>query len=140
MRDGAHALPAGVRALRIRGDTGSAAHVRAETVTRLQRGVIAPGTEVVDRLRASRVHESSHVRAHARAAAEHPEHEGLEMREAGILAFHQQHCIPRLDTVALVERLDVERGEVVTAELEKRDGFVLPCVAYPTSDVVMRQP
>ena len=48
------------------------------------------------------------------------------MREERVVALDRHHRLPRLDLVAVVERVDGERVPVVRAELEDRDRLVHP--------------
>ena len=52
--------------------------------------------------------------------------ERSEVCEAGIVALDDQHGVPRLDPVALVERVHLQGGEVVAAQLEQGDRLVDP--------------
>ena len=86
--------------------------------------MIAPRAEIVDGLRARGVHERAHVRADAGPPGERAEDQRLEGGERGIVAFHEQHGVPRVHAVALVQGVHVERGEVVAAQLQQRNRFV----------------
>ena len=48
------------------------------------------------------------------------------MREERVVALDRHHGLPRLDPVAVVERVDGQRVPVVRAELEDRDRLVHP--------------
>ena len=55
---------------------------------------------------------------------EHAEVDGLEVGEERVVALDRQHGLPRLDPVAVVERVHGERVPVVRAELQDRDRLV----------------
>ena len=66
------------------------------------------------------------VRRDQRPPREHAEVDGLEVGEERVVALDRHHRLPRLDPVAVVERVDGQRVPVVGAELEDRDRLVHP--------------
>ena len=66
------------------------------------------------------------LRRDQRPPREHAEVDGLEVREARVVALDRQHRLERVDPVAVVERVDGQVVPVVRAELEHGDRLVDP--------------
>ena len=115
--------------LRVGGDADLGADHRAGDVGRVAVAglhavvVVARGHED-DRLAVGRLDDPRRVRRDQRAPGEHAEVDRLEVREERVVALDRHHRLPRLDPVAVVERVDGERLPVVGAELEDRDRLV----------------
>ena len=57
-------------------------------------------------------------------AREHTQVQGLEVGEGVVGTLDQQHRLPRLDGVAVVEGEDFQLSPLLGAQLQDRDGFV----------------
>ena len=77
-----------------------------------------------DRLAVRGLDHLGDIRRDARASREHAEVDGLEMREQRVVALDHHHGLPRLDPVAVVQRVHGQLIPVAGAELEDRDRFV----------------
>ena len=131
MRDGADATAAPPGGLRVGGDADLAAadragDVRGVAVAGLHAMVVVTGGHEDDRLAVRGAEHPLGVGRDQCAPREDAEIDGLEMGEEGVVALDRHHRLPRLDRVAVVERVDLERVPVVGAELEHRDRLVHP--------------
>ena len=131
VRDGADAAAAPPRRLRVGGDADLGADerpgdVRGVPVAGLDAVVVVAGRHEDDRLAGGRLEHTGDVGRDQRPPREHAEVDGLEVREQGVVALDRHHRLPRLDPVAVVERVDGQRVPVVGAELEDRDRLVHP--------------
>ena len=101
-----------------------AADVRAEAVAGLEQrwSSRAPKKYTgLGRAASTSVRRFVHSRVRRASGAEE---QRLEMREARVVALDGHHRVPRLEPIALVQRVHLERGEVVAAQLEQRDRLV----------------
>ena len=129
VRHGADAAAAPPRRLRVRGDADlrsehRAGDVRGIPVAGLDAVVVVPRRHEDDRLPVRGLEDAGGVRRDQRAPRERAEHDGLEVRERRVVALDRHDGLPRLDPLAVVERVDGERVPVVRAELEDRDRLV----------------
>ncbi len=86
--------------------------------------VVVPRRHEDQRLAVRRLEHVHDVRRDQRAPRERAEVDGLEMGERGVVAVDRQHGLVRLEALAVVERVDLERVEPVGAELEDGDRLV----------------
>ena len=114
VRHRAHPAPAPPRGLRVGRDADRARDVRGVAVAGLHAVVVVARREVEDRLAARRAHDLAHVARDQRAARERAEVDGLEVAEERVVALDRHHGLPRLDLVAVVERV---HDELVPARL-----------------------
>ena len=98
--------------------------VRGVAVARLHAVVVVPGRHEDHRLAVRGAQDVDRVRRDQRAAREHAEVHGLEMRERRVVALDRHHRLVRLELVAVVERVHRQLVEAVGAELEDRDRLV----------------
>ena len=129
VRDGADAPAAPPRRLRVGGDADLRAEhgscdVRGVAVARLDAVVVVPRGHEDDRLAVRRLDDASRVRRDQRTAGERPEDDRLEVGERRVVALDRHHGLPRLEAVAVAERVDGQAGPVVRAELEDRERLV----------------
>jgi hypothetical protein len=129
VRHGPDAAPAPPGRLRVGGDADLRAEHRARdvrrvAVTRLDAVVVVAGGHEDDRLAVGSLEDACGVRRDQGAAREGPEHHGLEVRERGVVALYRHDGLPRLDPVAVPQRMDGQPRPVVGAELEDRDRLV----------------
>ena len=129
MRHGADAAAAPPGRLRVGGDPDLGADHRAGDVG----GVAVAGLHAVvvvarrhedDRLAVRRLDDAGGVGRDQRPPGQHAEVDGLEVGEERVVALDRHHGLPRLDPVAVVERVHGQRVPVVGAELEDRDRLV----------------
>ena len=113
VRDGADAATAPPRRLRVGGDADRPRDVRRPAVAGLHQPVVVAGGEVEDRLAVRRLDDLAHVAHDQRAARHAAEVDGLEVGELRVVALDRHHGLPRLDRVALVQRVDLELLERV---------------------------
>jgi hypothetical protein len=126
VRDRAHARAAPPRRLRIGRHADRAGDVRGPAVAGLHEPVVVPGGEEEDLLAAGRLDDLADVAHDERPPRERAEVDRLEVREQRVVAGDLQHGLERRDLVALVQRADLERPEVVGALAQDRDRLVDP--------------
>ena len=108
VRHRADAAAAPPRRLRVGGDADRAGDVRRPAVAGLHEPVVVAGGEEDDRLAAGGVDDLAHVAHDQRAAGHAAEVDRLEVGEQRVVALDRHHRLPRLDLVALVQRVDLE--------------------------------
>ena len=86
--------------------------------------VIVPRRHEDDRLAVGGFQDLHDVGGDERTSSEDAEVRGLQMCEQRVVALDRHHRLPRLDAVALVERVHGEHVPVVRAELQDGDRLV----------------
>ena len=108
VRHGAETAIAPPRCLRVRRDTNRARDVRGIAVTCLHAVVVVTRGEVHDRLWRGGLNDFAHIGRDQTAARKAAEVDRLEVTEEGVVALDRHHALPRLDLVAVIERMDLE--------------------------------
>src|SRR4051794_591954 len=105
--------PAPPRRLRIGRDADRAGHVRRPAVPGLHEPVVVTGGKEEDGLAGRGLDDRGDVAHDQRSARQASEVDRLQMREQRVVALDREDRLPRLDAVALVERMDDEVAPAV---------------------------
>ena len=121
---GADPLRAPPRRLGVGGDPDGTGDMGGPAVAGLDQPMVVPRGEEHHLLGRGGLDHAPRIGADAGAAREDAEVEGLEVGESVVRPLDQHHRFPRLDLVAIMERVHGEVLPLHRAELEDRDRLV----------------